>query len=104
NEAGVIMASTDSKRIGTFHEGAKIAMEKKHRMNMTGERSRKLEGVRKGVVLPILIHEEPIAVLGITGETQSVELMSTLIIKVAELFIQDSRQQVKFEKHDRDLE
>jgi len=104
NEAGVIMASTDSKRIGTFHEGAKIAMEKKHRMNMTGERSRKLEGVRKGVVLPILIHEEPIAVLGITGEPQSVEPQATLVKKVAELFIQDSMQQMNLEKQARDLE
>src|SRR5690625_2324327 len=99
NEAGVIMASTDSKRIGTFHEGAKIAMEKKHRMNMTGERSRKLEGVRKGVVLPILIHEEPIAVLGINGEPQA-----TIVKKGVVLFILYSMQQMNLEKQARDLE
>src|SRR5699024_10356759 len=40
NEAGVIMASTDSKRVGTIHVGAKIAMETSHRLNMTGERCR----------------------------------------------------------------
>lgn len=104
NEAGIIIASTDPNRIGAFHEGAKLAMQNKRQMNMTAERSNQLEGVRKGVVLPMIIHDESIAVLGITGEPEVVEPQAMLVKKVAELFIQDSMRQMNQEKQARDIE
>src|SRR5699024_10228434 len=44
------------------------------------------------------------AVLAITGVPQSVEPQATLVKVVAELFMQDSMQQMNLEKQDRDLE
>ncbi|MDY0394374.1 helix-turn-helix domain-containing protein [Virgibacillus halophilus] len=71
---------------------------------MTKEMSNRLEGVRKGVVLPIITHGNPIAVLGITGEPAAVGPYALLVQKVAELFIQETIRQMDQEKQARDLE
>ncbi|MDY0404393.1 sugar diacid recognition domain-containing protein [Virgibacillus sp. 179-BFC.A HS] len=104
DENGIIVASTDPCRIGTFHEGAQLAMEQKCKMTMTKELSEQLEGVRKGVVLPIIINDKAFAVLGITGDPQVVAPYAMLVQKVAELFIQDTIHRLDQEKQARDLE
>lgn len=104
NELGVIIASTDLKRIDDFHEGAKLVMEKEKEMHMTKEMTETLMGVRKGVVLPIINNNEPIATLGITGEPKEVALQAQLVKRIAELFIQDTMYQRDKENQARNLE
>src|SRR5699024_8043791 len=68
DETGTIVASTEKNRIGQFHEGAFLAMQKKEKMVMTEGLTTKLQGVRAGIVLPVIIENSPYGVLGITGE------------------------------------
>lgn len=104
NEQGVIVASTNLDRIGSFHEGSYLAMKNKEKMIMTDDDVERLRGVRPGVVLPIIIEDKPMGVLGITGEPSVVEPYAMLVQKVTELFIHDSVARINQESKTRDLE
>ncbi|MBS3679361.1 helix-turn-helix domain-containing protein [Ornithinibacillus massiliensis] len=104
DQDGIIVASSDPSRINDFHEGALLAMQTKQNMFMTEELTSTLKGVRKGVVLPIIIEEKPIGCIGITGEPKVVQPFAMLVQKVAELFVQDSIIQANEERQARELE
>ena len=101
---GFIQASTDLERLNQFHEGALLSLREKKILHMTEKEMDSLRGVRKGVVLPIVIEGEPIAVLGITGEPKHIHPQAQLILRVAELFIQDATKRKQKEEKVRDLE
>ena len=101
---GFIQASTDPERLNQFHEGALLSLREKKILHMTEEEMGVLRGVRKGVVLPIVIEGEPIAVLGITGEPKHIHPQAQLILRVAELFIQDATKRKQKEEKVRELE
>src|SRR5699024_2098036 len=67
NEYGKIVASTDESRLNKFHEGALLAIKQRKQLMMTKEHTLNLAGVKKGILLPIIIDQQPIGVLGITG-------------------------------------
>lgn len=104
NEKGVIVASTERNRIGNYHEGAYMAMNKREKMIMTQELSEKLKGVRKGIVLPIIIEGNPIGVLGITGDPVKIEPYGRIVQRMSELFIKETVDQITQEKMARNLE
>lgn len=101
---GFIQASTDVTRLNQFHEGALLCIRQKEMLYMADEEVERLRGVRKGIVLPILIEGEPIAALGITGEPKMIRPQAQLILRVAELFIQDSLKRKQKDEKVRDME
>lgn len=104
NENGVIVASTKQSRINNFHEGAYLSIKNKEKMLLTQELSEKLRGVKKGIVLPIIIENDPIGVLGITGDPKKIEPFAKLAQKMSELFIHSIIDQITREKIARNLE
>ena len=72
NIQGVIIASTDTERIGQFHEGALRCANQKKTVIITTEDERQLQGVKAGMNLPLLFHDEVIGVIGITGEPENI--------------------------------
>ncbi len=86
---GFIIASTDFTRINQFHEGSIIAMNNKQVMNMTEELSKKLKGVREGMVMPLIIEDTPIGVIGVTGQPSEIEKFGKLVQRITELFVED---------------
>src|SRR5690625_1559848 len=79
NEKGVIVASTETRRIGDYHEGAYLAMKSQQKMVMTEQLTKQLKGVRKGIVLPIVIENQPFGVIGITGDPEKVEAYGRIV-------------------------
>ncbi|WP_138419536.1 CdaR family transcriptional regulator [Aquibacillus sediminis] len=90
NPEGVIIASTDRNRIGTFHEGAKRTCMEKQERTITVEDEHRLQGVKAGINLPIFVHDVPIGVIGITGEPNNVIPFGSLVKKMTELLIQEN--------------
>lgn len=101
---GFIQASTDADRINQFHEGALLSIRRKDMLYMDDEEVERLRGVRKGIVLPITIEGESIAALGITGDPEIIRPQAQLILRVAELFIQDSMKRKQKDERVRDIE
>lgn len=101
---GYVIASTDPARVNTFHEGATLAMKNQQPLHMTKEMCENLVGVRPGIVMPIIISDMPIGVLGVTGKPSEVEKYAKLVKKVAELFITDLISRQEKERGIREIE
>ena len=90
NIQGVIIASTDAKRIGQFHEGALRCAKQKKTVIITKEDERRLQGVKAGMNLPLLFHDEVIGVIGITGEPDNISKYGEILRKMTELLIHEN--------------
>lgn len=104
DRTGFIIASTDPQRLNSFHEGASLSIKSLKQLHMTEEMSKKLKGVRPGMVMPIVIEEKAIGVIGITGTPKTVEKYAKLVRKVVELFVTDFLSRQQRERSVRELE
>jgi carbohydrate diacid regulator len=104
NTEGFIIASTDPVRVGTFHEGALIALQKKRKLIITAEDQLKLSGVKAGINLPIFFQHDVIGVIGITGEPNKVTPFGEVIRKMTELLISENYYAEQFDWHTRAVE
>ena len=86
---GFIIASTDATRVNQFHEGALLAIKQKTAVHMTKELAVTLSGVREGMIMPLIIEDTPIGVIGITGLPSEIEKYGKLVHKITQLFVED---------------
>lgn len=87
NSEAVIIASTNTSRIGDFHGGAKIVL--KTRQPLIIENSHQFTGSKKGINMPITFEKEVIGVIGITGEKEHVMKNGEIIKKMTEILIKE---------------
>lgn len=80
---GYIIASTDSSRIGSFHEGAGIVIDTKESVEILEDNPRKK--VKQGINLPIEINEEIIGVIGLTGKIEEVRKYGLIIKEMTQI-------------------
>lgn len=92
NTEGIIIASTDIKRIGTFHAGAyKIIKENLAELRIFDTTS--YEGAIPGTNFLLCVHDEPIGVLGITGDYEKILPLAKVIKKMTELMVTEQELQ-----------
>ena len=101
---GIVIASKDSSRLNSYHEGAFISMENRKEIHITKEMCEELQGVRQGIVLPIVISDKAIGVIGITGKPLEIEKYAKLVSKVSELFVTEFIMREQRERVIRDIE
>ncbi|ABS21345.1 CdaR family transcriptional regulator [Bacillus cytotoxicus] len=87
---GIIIASTDFERIGQFHEGALRCAKEKKTVIITKEDEHHLQGVKAGMNLPLLFHNEVIGVIGITGDPKNISPYGEILRKMTELLIHEN--------------
>jgi carbohydrate diacid regulator len=85
---GIIVASTDKNRIGSQHMGAKKLVED-NLPYLVIESDNEYSGSKQGVNLPIVVDEEIVGVIGITGEKNVVEKYGEIIRKFTQMYIRD---------------
>ena len=84
---GIILASTDPDRIGTFHEaGYRAAAE---RGTKEVEENDQYDGTKKGINIPFVFHGETVAVIGITGEPQEVRKYANPAVRIMRLLLRE---------------
>lgn len=84
NEKGIIIGSGDKRRIGTLHKGASKVI-----VSQTiYEVYREEESMKPGVNEPIIMNDEIIGVIGITGHPDEVRPFSKLVGATAKLLIE----------------
>ena len=89
---GIIVASTDASRIGTGHDGARLAVQIKQTVSIDDEHQ--FEGARNGINVPVLFDDSVVAVIGITGVREEVEPFGNVIKKMTEILIRENLEQV----------
>jgi len=96
---GMIIASTDPARIGTFHAGAKRVVEEKLEM-LTIHGNEEYEGAKPGLNLPIEFQNDIIGVIGVTGPEKKVGKYGQIIKKMTEILLLDiaMRQEMDVEQ------
>lgn len=99
DESGMIIASTDERRINTYHEiGRQVALTK---TTLEVEEDTSYYGTQKGVNIPILHHGNVMAVIGISGDPDQVRKYAYLAQKITFLILRerDLDQQVNNRKN-----
>ncbi|RPF43200.1 carbohydrate diacid regulator [Hydrogenoanaerobacterium saccharovorans] len=89
DERGIIIASTDPERLGTFHAGAAQVVSNKLE-ELIVQNNSEYEGTRKGINLPIVFQNEVVGVIGITGEREKVVKYGQIIKKMTEILLLDT--------------
>ncbi|MFZ2538924.1 MAG: sugar diacid recognition domain-containing protein, partial [Oscillospiraceae bacterium] len=88
NADGIIIASTDTPRIGTFHEAAKkLIDERLDELIIQGDNE--YIGAKSGINLPVVLNDEIIGVVGVTGPYQQVVKYGQIIKKMTEILLRD---------------
>ena len=99
---GIIVASTDEKRVGTFHAGGVEAIKKDGIVVIDWEEQYK--GAKKGINIPIKFLGEPIGVIGISGDIDEVGKYGQIIKRMSEILVKESyflRKRDEEEEYDR---
>ncbi|WP_312644937.1 sugar diacid recognition domain-containing protein [Hydrogenoanaerobacterium sp.] len=89
DERGIIIASTDPQRVGTFHAGAAQVISGRLE-ELIIQNDTEFEGTRKGINLPIVFADEVVGVIGITGEREQVVKYGQIIKKMTEILLLDT--------------
>lgn len=101
---GIIIASTDEKRVGSYHAGGIEAIKKDG--IVTVDLEEQYEGAKQGINIPIKFLGESVAVIGISGEREEVEKFAVIIKKMAEILIKESyflRKRDEEEEYERSI-
>ncbi|MFP7298448.1 CdaR family transcriptional regulator [Neobacillus niacini] len=83
DETGMIIGSGDADRMGTYHQGAMLAVEQGLIVSISDEG----ESSKPGVNIPIRFKNNIVGVIGISGEPKIVEPFAELVRVTAELLI-----------------
>lgn len=87
DEKGIIVASTDRDRVGTYHEvGYRVVLEG-NTIEVTDDNS--FRGTRKGINIPITYNGRIIAVIGISGEVEEVRKYAYLAQKITDILLKE---------------
>lgn len=87
NSDGIIFASTNSARIGDFHEIGKQVIETASTIEVNSNNS--FWGTQKGVNIPFIYHKQVCAVIGISGEPDEVRKYAYLAQKITSLILRE---------------
>ena len=85
--SGIILASTDSSRVGTFHEIGQQAAASGSVLEVTEDNN--FSGTKQGINLPLYHNEHPLAVIGITGIPDKVRSYAYLAERITNLLIRE---------------
>ncbi len=87
NKKGIIFASTDSSRIGDFHEIGRKVVETGEPIEVSEDSS--FSGTHKGVNIPIVYKRDVIAAIGISGDPGEVRKYAMLSQRITALIIKE---------------
>lgn len=86
---GYIIASTDKKRIGTFHEAALKCATTDSQIIISN--NNEYLGSKKGINIPVHLDNEIVGIIGITGEQKDVEKYGKIIKSMTEILIKEAQ-------------
>lgn len=88
---GIIIASSDKERIGSFHAGAFKAAQTKEEVRIYPEEVPNYKGSKMGINTPIIKANQVIGVVGIYGHPDEIKTISSLLAIISEHFVEQSK-------------
>lgn len=99
--SGLIIGSTDSSRIGTYHAAGAYAI--KQGIPVYVDPEHPFQGARGGINYPIFLDTQAIAAIGITGNPEELKAYGFLITKITEVFLKEQKLNQEMLSKDRAL-
>ncbi|WP_053217059.1 CdaR family transcriptional regulator [Virgibacillus senegalensis] len=98
DETGIIIASKDTERSGSFHEGALKVIQEGKPVPIYSDQSH--QGSKAGMNMPIFFKDELIGVIGITGNPDEISDYAKIIHKMTEVMVKEAyvSQELELEK------
>lgn len=87
NDSGVIIASSNPDRVGSFHDGA-LQVIQNNQNELVVRYDGEFSGAKKGLNYPIVMQGTIVGVLGITGEYEEIRENALIIKRLTELLLQ----------------
>ncbi|MBK5202055.1 MAG: helix-turn-helix domain-containing protein [Spirochaetaceae bacterium] len=103
NSKSIIIANSDESRVGDFHEATKRIIED-HLTELIVKKDTQFSGTQAGTNLPLIINNEIIGVVGITGEVKTAKAYGQIIKKMCEILIQGKARDILIEQRKREKE
>ena len=97
---GTVIASSNPKRIGTFHEGGRLSAASGAEVIITPNNKHLYRGAKEGVNLPIQYKNKTIGIVGITGNPDEIKSYGLLVKELVELIVQENESRYTRELHD----
>jgi carbohydrate diacid regulator len=87
---GMVIGSGDISRVGSFHEASIEVMRTRESAWHNPEEARALRGVRPGITLPLVIGDEAVGTVGITGSPRQVRRFGLVVRRQTEILLEES--------------
>lgn len=87
--SGIIVASTDSQRVGDFHLIGKECVEKNQIIKVSKRENSGIYGVKEGINLPFYHNRQTIGAVGITGPIDEVSKVGLVVKKMVEIMLDE---------------
>ena len=86
---GIVLGSSEKERVGTLHEASLEVIRSGCQVFHNEQQAKKLQGTRPGTTIPVIINDQVVGTIGITGHPEQICKYGTLIKKLAEVFLKD---------------
>jgi carbohydrate diacid regulator len=88
--AGIVIGSSDPKRVGTFHEASIDVVRTREPATHTAKQASALRGVRPGLTAPIVVDGQAVGTVGITGSPARVRRFGPVVRRHTEMLLEES--------------
>ncbi|EHY9867652.1 helix-turn-helix domain-containing protein [Vibrio vulnificus] len=104
DDQGRIIGSGDASRLYQKHEGAILAINESRVVEIDTATAEHLMGVKPGINLPIVHHEQVLGVVGVSGAPLEVRQYGELVKMTAELIVEQAEvmEQIQWDKRHRE--
>jgi carbohydrate diacid regulator len=87
---GIVIGSSDLKRVGTFHEASVDVIRTREPATHTAKQATALRGVRPGLTAPIVVGGDAVGTVGITGSPARVRRFGPVVRRHTEILLEES--------------
>jgi carbohydrate diacid regulator len=87
---GRVIGSADLSRVGTVHEASVAVVRRRTEQWHDPEAARRLSGVRPGITLPLMLGQEVVGTVGITGDPQVVRPFGEIVRRQTEIILRQT--------------
>ncbi len=91
NTGGVIVASSDPDRVGTFHKGAAVAASLRQVVRINPSEVALYPGAKEGINMPVVKNGKLLGVVGIYGVPEEVEQAANLLCACVGLYLDQAQ-------------
>src|SRR5215218_774563 len=90
DDAGFVIGSGDQGRVGTFHEASVEVVRRGAMAWHDVAAAARLEGVKPGVTVPVVLENRTVGTVGITGNPREVERFGMVVKRQTEIMLREA--------------